>query len=336
MKILKLSAIVLLLAVPSLVLALTPLLPLALLAFIGVIPVLLASLISIRLAAWCSGLIGFLVFLVELANPWPWAAAMLMVLVGLGIGCCAYRGWHTVAVIGSIWPASLLVGERVTIDTPSPTWFSGGFGELVLPALVVLLGAFWALLVSSAFLKGLPRSEPERVAAADALVYGVALAVLLGSATLAISLWLPGPNAGWILLTILVVARPGFAETKQRIITRSLGTVSGGLAAAILAVLLPFPAVLTTAGLLALFATILLQLKNSNYAVYAFALTAAVVLLSSGNGSVLEVDIQRVLFTVIGALLTAVVAAALELALRPLIKACQEGQVGAEKEFIGR
>lgn len=311
----------LVLAVPTIGLAFTPLVALATLAFIGIIPALLASLFSLRLAVFCTTLIGVLVFLVELANPWPWAAAMLMAAVGLGIGWFAYRGWQSIAVIGSIWPAALLVGEKIEIANLG--WFSTGLGQLLIPALVVLLGGGWAILISSIFLKDQPRSAAKPVKAANAAIYGIALAVLLGVASFVISSWFPGPNAGWILLTILVVARPGFAETKHRIITRSLGTIGGGLAAAVLAVVLPFPPVLLSAGLVALFVAILLQLKNASYAIYAGALTAAVVLLSSRSGDLLEVDIQRVLFTIIGAVLTALVAAVLELLLRPLIRGQQ-------------
>jgi uncharacterized membrane protein YccC len=78
-------------------------------------------------------------------------------------------------------------------------------------------------------------------------------------------------------LTIFAVARPGYTDTNKRIVMRPVGTIAGGLAAAVFAFLAPVHAANVVLGLVALVAAIAMQIKKTSYAVYAFALTAAVV-----------------------------------------------------------
>ena len=77
---------------------------------------------------------------------------------------------------------------------------------------------------------------------------------------------------------------------------------------------------------MALVAAIALQLTKANYAVYAFALTAAIVLLNSRTGGdVHATDRQRVGFTVIGAMVTAALVAVLEVLLSHARRAARSG-----------
>ncbi len=107
---------------------------------------------------------------------------------------------------------------------------------------------------------------------------------------------------------------------------RSGGTVAGGIAAALLAVLVPVHVVLTIVGGVALTAAILLQLKHANYLVYSLSLTAAIVLLNAGTGEVLALDVERVGFTVAGVVVTALALTVVQVLFRPRRAGTQEDQ----------
>jgi hypothetical protein len=310
----RLLLVIAVLAAPAIALAFTPLAPAVSLLFVGVIPGIVASLHGTRVAVGAVIGTGVLVLLVGIAEPEPWAAAGLMAVVGLTIGLCATRGWQTIATAACGWPATLLIASPFRV--PDTAWASSGPGEVLTPALLALAGGLWAVLVGAVALKRMPSSVPMPLTRPVSAVYGIALAALLGATALAASTWFHGTTAGWALLTIFVVARPGFTDTNRRILLRSVGTIAGGLAAAAVAFLLPFHAAHVLLGAVALVAAIAVQIKKTDYAVYAFALTASVVLLNSAGADVLPVDGQRVLFTVAGAVLTAAVVAGLELAFR--------------------
>ncbi|MCU1481751.1 MAG: hypothetical protein JWQ19_2537 [Subtercola sp.] len=325
---LRAVAAIVLFFVPAVVLAFTPLAATTVLAFVALIPALLGLLYGRRFAFATCVATAALVGLVELANPSAVAAVALMVLVGLGVGAAALRGWQGIATVVATWPAVLLVSAPLAVPAPSTgangwsasagsnlDWLFAYPGLALLATLVTLVGGLFTIGVARVLITDLPRSVPAPIDRQTALVYGVALAVVLGLATVAATIWAHGSTAGWALLTILVVARPGLTETRHRVLLRSAGTLAGGAGAALLALVVPVSVVLTIVGIVALGAAILLQLKKANYAVYSVALTAAIVLLNSGGGNVFAVDVQRVLFTIAGAVLAAAAVAILQLAL---------------------
>jgi hypothetical protein len=307
-----------LLFVPAVVLAFTPLAPALVFAFVGVIPAAVGLLHGRRVAVTAAIVTAVVVAVVELANPYPVAAVVVMVLIGIGVGASALRGWQTIAAVICTWPAVLLVGAP--LELPGFGWFSVSPGAAVVAASVALAGGLWTVVIGFLLLRDLPPSPPQPVDRVTATVYAIALAVALGATTIAATLFAASPwgrdsMAGWVLLTILVVARPGYTETWHRVVNRALGTLAGGLGAALLALVVPVDWLLTVIGFVALAAAVLMQLKKTNYALYSIALTAAVVLLNSRGGGVFAVDVERVAFTVIGAAVTAALVAVLQLTL---------------------
>lgn len=309
----RLLAVVAMIAAPAALLAFTPLAPVATIVFVGVVPGFFASLYDRRIAVGAVLATGALMALIELAKPWPAAATALMIAVGLTIGWCATKGWHPIATLACGWPATLLIGPPLHL--PADEWSSSGPGQVITPAALTLLGGSWAILVCTRVLRGLPRSVPAPVDRDVAVAYGLALAVLLGATTHVAATWFPGTTAGWLLLTVLVVVRPALAETKTRMVARSLGTIAGGIATALLAHLVPVHAVLVTVGSIALLSTLVLQVVDVDYTVYTFVLTTAIILLGSPDGHVVPLDVQRILFTVGGASSVAVLVITAELCL---------------------
>jgi uncharacterized membrane protein (TIGR01666 family) len=131
--------------------------------------------------------------------------------------------------------------------------------------------------------------------------HSLRLTVTLFSALL-ISGWFHLQNSYWILLTIVVIMRPGFGLTKQRSQDRIIGTVAGGIAAfALLMVITNDVAIGIFAILFMLFGYAFVQI---NYKLSAAFVTVYVVclyaLMMPGGGKVIEL---RILDTFIGATL---------------------------------
>ncbi|GAB2568155.1 FUSC family protein [Leucobacter ruminantium] len=304
--------------IPALAIALTP----------------LASGLSHVLAGTAVGIVGSLygrpvglsavtgstalIALAGLAAPWPLAAAALMAVTGVVIGACARRGWHPAAVQASAWPATLLIAARFGV--PGFDWTSHGAGQILTPALLAALGGLWAVALAALAGARFPRFAIAAVDPLSARLYGAALAVLLGGVAFVAATWLPGSLAGWALLSILVIVKPGLADTRQRLLARSFGTMLGGLLAAGIALLAPAHGVQVALGGTAMLVALGLYATGASYAGYAFALTTAIVLLSSTEQNVLAVDLQRVGLTLAAAVLVAALAAVYEPVLRAVLR----------------
>jgi hypothetical protein len=304
MAILRTVLAVLALVVAPLVLAVTPWAHGTQLVYVGMIPTLVACLHGYRAAVVTAATTTVVLATVVWANPYPLGAALLMVVIGAAVGLSSLRGWHTIASVVAAWPAVLLIGAPLTL--PAPVWLIGPGGSVVVAALITFGGGLGAIVIVASLLPSLPRSSFEPLPGNSAIIYAAGLATLLGLCTFVAATWWHGTNAGWVLLTILVIARPTYSDTRRRVLERSIGTVAGGVAAALLSVLLPVQILLTIVGAIALATAVLLQLKHANYLVYSISLTAAIVLLNAGTVDVLALDVQRVGFTIAGAVVTAI------------------------------
>lgn len=304
-RVLKLTGYPLLLVIvvavvgaPAIALTFTPLGGNLTYVFAGIIPGVLASLTSRRLAAGAVAATALLVLLVEVAKPYPWAAGLLMAGVGLTIGACAVRGWHVIAVNACTWPAVFLIAPVFT--APGLDWADSRTAQILIPASLTLAGGLWTLLLGPLISRRAPHTTLHPQPRRAAWIYGAGLAILLGLTAYAAASWLPGSTAGWVLLTIIVIVRPELADTRHRIWARALGTILGGITAALIALLIPVHGVLLAVGMLAMAAVVAFQLVQVHYAIYAFAITLAIVLLNTPDSNVIPIDTQRVLFTIVG------------------------------------
>jgi uncharacterized membrane protein (TIGR01666 family) len=114
---------------------------------------------------------------------------------------------------------------------------------------------------------------------------------------------LPFENVYWILLTVVVIMRPGYGLTKERTLSRFLGTIIGGVIGfAILALLQPNNFIL--GGLSIFFLVLGLTYSPSNYKIATIFITLHVVLiftiLTPADESII---LYRILDTVVGAVL---------------------------------
>ncbi|TNM42871.1 hypothetical protein FHP29_07700 [Nocardioides albidus] len=303
---------------PAIAVSFTPLAPAAAHVLAGIGVGVVATLYGGRVGVAATVASALLVLLAAQVGHSPWAAAALMTGLGAGIGACSLAGWHPAAVQAGAWPATVLIAPPLRVE--GVDWTSAGAGQVLLPAVLVLLGGLWAAGLVTALGTRIPSFDAVPLDRLSAALYGAVLAVLLGLTALVTVAWLPGSTAGWALLTVLVLVRPGLAETRRRILARSGGTIGGGLFAAVVAFLVPIPTVLTAAGAVAMIVALGLYAKGASYALYAFALTAAIVLLSSPRGDVYAIDLQRVGFTLAMAVLITVLAAGYEPVLRAVLR----------------
>lgn len=135
--------------------------------------------------------------------------------------------------------------------------------------------------------------------ASPAFRHAIRLAVVIPLATV-ISAALPWQRGYWLPLTALIVLKPDFAATVSRGVARVIGTAAGVLAGAVIvATLHPAGALLIV--LIAASAWLSYTVFAANYAIYAFFLTAYVILsISAGEASAVSTVENRGIDTLIG------------------------------------
>lgn len=103
----------------------------------------------------------------------------------------------------------------------------------------------------------------------------------------------------WILLTILVILKPGFGLTKERNLQRLLGTIIGGIIGGI--ILITVPDVMIRFLILIVFFLIAYSLFRVNYIMAVIFMTPYVLIMLSFSGvNTLEMAKERVIDTFIG------------------------------------
>ncbi len=127
----------------------------------------------------------------------------------------------------------------------------------------------------------------------------ITLTLLIG---FIIGKFLPFQNVYWILLTIVVIMRPGYGLTKERTLNRFVGTVVGGVLGFLVLSFGPSPLIL---GILTIVFLILgLSFNPSNYKIGTLFITLHVLFIFAIlNPFHNEIIIYRILDTLVGALL---------------------------------
>lgn len=144
----------------------------------------------------------------------------------------------------------------------------------------------------------------------SAWTHAIAMGAAVGVSALLVTAF-EVPHGYWICMTLTLVLRPYGAETLSVARQRVLGTIGGAVLALGLAVVLPDWAALSVLGLLLVLTVAYSTLGRSGQQVV--FLTPVVVLLGSGGAgaATVTVAVERVLATILGALIAAVLALAL-------------------------
>src|SRR5690606_11716589 len=109
-----------------------------------------------------------------------------------------------------------------------------------------------------------------------------------------------GHHSYWIVLTILVILKPGFSMTKQRNYERAIGTVLGGILGALILFLIKDDTALFI--IMLVFMTIMFSLQRVNYFISVLFMTPYILIMFSfiSNTTGDNIVTERVLDTLIG------------------------------------
>ena len=167
-----------------------------------------------------------------------------------------------------------------------------------------------AIVVVVAALTGLRLpAEPVGVEPWTAWTHAVAMAVVVGGIVLVLGV-VAIPHGYWIAMTMTVVLRPYGTETQSVARQRVVGTTLGAVLALGLALVLPAWAALAVA--VALLVLMVANALMGRYAQQVTFLTPFIVLVGSGGGDdAVGVALDRVVATLVGAVLAALMALAL-------------------------
>lgn len=201
--------------------------------------------------------------------------------------------------------AALLVIKPVS--TPVDT--VGEWAAPVLVAVVVGTTTAWIAAVLSLALRGHTLPRPELPT--PTVPYSVLLAVLAGGFTLVSLSAFPDSNAWWTVLTVAIILQPTRDRLWSKLGARVFGTLVGGALAAVLAVILPSVLAPTVLGFVALAANVVLTVRGAPYWQSATAVTVTVVMLTFDRDDLLQGDVERILFTLLAAGVTAAAVALL-------------------------
>jgi hypothetical protein len=302
------GAAVVLALLPVVAASLSPWAPLAGALVLGLLPSLNAAPSGPRAmaaATVASAVAAVAAVLASAAGPLlPIVGTALVFGLGLAVGSLAPHGLHPAGAATITLVAYLLVDPAQIVrllDARHPLWLVALF-----VGAVVLAVCAWAILVVHVALRGVALPSPAVVVN---LPYGLLLGALCGLFTLVCLVWFPGTKAWWAVMTVALILQPDRRGTGDRLGGRVWGTVVGGTAAALVALVVPWPAALTIVAVVAALVGALLLLAGAAYWQAAAATTVGVVLLTFERDAVIAGDLQRVVITLIAAVVTATVVA---------------------------
>lgn len=245
----------------------------------------------------------------------PTRVAAVVTLVG---GAAAALG---AAVSGDLWLSGLAVAAMVLLTAPASAYSAGAL--MLAPLLTMVfaitdrgwpwwqagiwgvVGGLVGLLIAGMLRFG--RKPPTRLPWRVAWRHAVVVAVAAGTSIVLAGLLSLG-HGYWVAATILVVLRPLATERASYIVQRVWGTLLGALIALVSLWLVPsdwlVPAALAFLVVLAAYA------MSGNYFLQTAFLTPMLMILMSANdrGAAVELTLGRVLYTVVGAAIAALLA----------------------------
>ncbi len=255
-------------------------------------------------------------FIGMVAGHSNWVLTLLASVFGFGYGMLSKRGagysWVGQQCVVTLLVASAFPFSPGAAAVRALLIFAGGIVQLVLSSIVLrvfheLSGHVFALArrmraeelalrrvyLSAVF------SLRHRSLRGSALPYACRLAVVLAIST-AIYRQLHFASGYWIPMTALLVMRPGIADTANRAIARTVGTLAGAVLSSIFLVYV-HPPVVGLAALVVLFTWFSYGVLNVNYALFSVGITSYIVfLLSLNNIPGPEIAHRRFVSTAIG------------------------------------
>lgn len=226
---------------------------------------------------------------------YPW-------LAGVVVGCAAaaYGATARWGVSGRLVTGMVILAFTVAQPTPILT-DAGVWPNASLTGLVGLLAALWGVAVGRLMGKNTPKPPLAPMSAQQATYFAWTVAVVLGTATWFVSYLTLGHGGAWFLLTIIVILQPRFADTLTKTLHRAIGTVAGFVIALIVALVVPWTGlIMLLAVVFMTIAMVLVMKPGTPYWQFVTFLTPAIVLLEGAGSSIVQTDMTRLGFTLLG------------------------------------
>ncbi|TAF44208.1 MAG: FUSC family protein [Sphingobacteriales bacterium] len=133
--------------------------------------------------------------------------------------------------------------------------------------------------------------------------HALRVSLVMGSGFLVAKLLPIGHHSYWILLTIVVILKPGFSLSKQRNYERVIGTIIGGIAGVLILIIIKNQTILFS--LLLVFMVLTYSFQRLKYVVSVLFMTPFILILFNfiGVQSNINVATERVIDTLIGSLI---------------------------------
>ncbi len=237
----------------------------------------------------------------------PLLAALLVAACAFGIAIAAAHSLAAPMLIVTIFIPYL-------VHSP-PTTVSGeprGAGYYFAVAASLAAAGVWGCLLGWYLGRGKPTpAHPSLVSMQTALLAGLLTAVVTGLITFVAMQRLASTEWVWLLLTIFILTKPtpdlNWTMTRARITGTFLG-----VAGAVLIGVLGLPSlVMGLLGVIAIMVALTMKVEGRPYWLYASFLTPAVIFFDSASNNTSEIALQRLLYTVVGAVFAIALAAAI-------------------------
>lgn len=240
----------------------------------------------------------------------PVGAGMVMAVTALLYGLSSRRGATSSIVFA---PIAVLVTLTLPPDAIS------GRSTMVTAAVVALgalVGGLWGSAAGLWARRRVPHAAPNGVTAPIAWVYAIAMAVATG---LSMALVLgTGTHQGgeWLVLTLFVVGQPNEHGTWAKALQRLGGTAIGFAIVFTVTSVVASPTVYTALAVGFAIAAVVARFESRPYWQYVIVLTPAVVFAEGAGTDVVHLDVLRLEYTVLGAIVAMAMLAVLRFVAR--------------------
>lgn len=239
-----------------------------------------------------------------------WLLALIVFLLGLGYGYAASRGVRRTVLQLPILVPYFMARPPQLFSKGEPTVNAT---YLLAVATIVILGGLWTVFVLSRVGGRRTLTVHEVPDARAAVVYGAILGLISATVVVVASTYLPNSHWVWMTLTLYVLANPNEPMNWHRMWERVGGTLAGFALVTLLALSGLPDSVLLILGVVSLWACLYFFLTKKPYWEYVLFLSMTVVLVNSVGISTVLLDLERMAFTLIGALLAILAAAVVDL-----------------------
>jgi len=231
----------------------------------------------------------------------PWGSMLIMGTVAGLSGLESSRGLQSAVSMVPIG-AAFMVTQPPLVMVASPT-----VSNAIVVALLVACSGAWGMLVTATVMRTIHFPAVDPTPARHARILAILLAIVVGVAAWFVADLNLGHGGAWLLMTIIIVIRPGIRITFVTGVQRALGTVIGFIIVIAVSAVVNRPITMLVLGAIFMGTSFVIRL-NPRYAYWQFILVATpgvVLLVGAGGaeGSLLDVAVSRLGYTLIGSAL---------------------------------